>query len=74
MYVGLIFSVPGVTFDLDSFGFEVLICGSSAKHNVAPKKAKRQQSSRFYFHEADRIWISIFRQHFFVSLTNNLDS
>jgi hypothetical protein len=38
MYVGLILSVPGVTFDLDSFGFEVLICGSSAKHNAAPKK------------------------------------
>jgi hypothetical protein len=38
MYVGLIFSIPGVTFDLDSFGFEVLICGSSAKHNAAPKK------------------------------------
>src|SRR5882762_6554178 len=38
MYVGLIFSAPGVTFDLDSFGFEVLICGSSAKHNAAPKK------------------------------------
>src|SRR6267154_5103738 len=36
MYVGLIFSVPGVTFDLDSV--EVLICGSSAKHNAAPKK------------------------------------
>ena len=58
MYVGLIFSVPAVTFDLDSFGFEVPICGSSAKHNAASKKAKRQnQSSRFYFHEADRIWI-----------------
>src|SRR5882724_977099 len=38
MYVGLTFSVPGVTFDLDSFGFEVLIGGSSAKHNAAPKK------------------------------------
>jgi hypothetical protein len=38
MYVGLTFSVPGVTFDLDSFGFEVLIRGSSAKHNAAPKK------------------------------------
>jgi hypothetical protein len=38
MYVGLTFSVPGVTFDLDSFGFEVLIRGSSGKHNAAPKK------------------------------------
>jgi len=38
------------------------------------QKAKRQnQSGRFYFHEADRIWISISRQHFFVSRTNNLD-
>jgi hypothetical protein len=39
MYVGLIFSsVPGVSFDLDSSSFEVPICGSSAKHNAAPKK------------------------------------
>jgi hypothetical protein len=38
MYVGLTFFVSGVTFDLDSFGFEVLIRGSSAKHNAAPKK------------------------------------
>src|SRR4030095_9823084 len=38
IYVGLIFSVPPVTFDLDSFGFEVLICGSSAKHHAFPKK------------------------------------
>ena len=38
MYVGLTFSVPGVTFDLDSFGFEVVIRGSSAKYNAAPKK------------------------------------
>src|SRR5262249_7301730 len=38
MYVGLAFSVPGVTFDLDSLRFEVLVCGSSAKHNAAPKK------------------------------------
>src|SRR6185369_10913968 len=35
MYVGLAFSVPGVTIDLDS---AVLACGSSAKHNAAPKK------------------------------------
>ena len=38
MYVGLIFSVPAVSFDLGSFSFEVSICGSSAKHNAAPKK------------------------------------
>src|SRR4030095_13555741 len=35
MYVGLAFSVPGVSIDLDS---AVLACGSSAKHNAAPKK------------------------------------
>src|SRR5215470_11151505 len=38
MYVGLAFSVPGTTFDLDSLGFEVLACGSLAKHNAAPNK------------------------------------
>jgi len=38
MYVGLAFSVPGVTFDLDSLTFEVLACGSSAKHSAVPKK------------------------------------
>jgi hypothetical protein len=38
MYVGLIFSDPGVSFDLDSFSFEAPICGSLAKHNTAPKK------------------------------------
>src|SRR5215471_19290517 len=42
MYVGLIFSVAEVSFDLDSFSFEVSICGSSAKHNTAPK----QQSAK----------------------------
>src|SRR5215471_13650309 len=41
-YVGLIFSAPEVSFDLDSFSFEVPICGSSAKHNTAPK----QQSAK----------------------------
>ena len=38
MYVGLVFSIPEVSFDLDSFSFEVPICGSSAKHNTAAKK------------------------------------
>src|SRR5215471_552569 len=38
MYVGLIFSVPEVSFDLDSFSFEVPIRGSSAKHDTAPKQ------------------------------------
>jgi hypothetical protein len=38
MYVGLTFSVPGASFDLDSSSFEVAICGSSAKHKPAPKK------------------------------------
>jgi hypothetical protein len=38
MYVGLAFSVPGLTFDLDSLRFEGLACGSSGKHNAAPKK------------------------------------
>src|SRR5215471_6144090 len=38
MYVGLTFSMPEVSFDLDSFGFEVPICGSSAKHSTASKK------------------------------------
>src|SRR5262249_6846700 len=38
MYVGLIFSVPDVSFDLDSFRFDVPACGSSAKLNSVPKK------------------------------------
>src|SRR6476661_3400682 len=38
MYVGLAVSVPGVAFDFDSLKFEVLACGSSAKHNAVPKK------------------------------------
>src|SRR6476619_375619 len=38
MYVGMIFAVPGVRFDLDSFSFEVPTCGFSAKHSAAPKK------------------------------------
>ena len=38
MYVGLIFSVPGVSFDFDSPSFEVSICGLSPKHKAAPKK------------------------------------
>src|SRR5438045_6467046 len=38
IYVGLTFSVRAVTFDLDSFGFEMLICGSLAKHDAAPTK------------------------------------
>src|SRR5262245_15020360 len=38
MYVGLAFSVPEVSFDLDSFEFAVATCGSSAKHNAVPKK------------------------------------
>ena len=41
MYVGLIFSLLGVSFDLDSFGFEAATCGS-AKHNASPK----EQSAR----------------------------
>lgn len=38
MYVGLVFSVAGVSFDLDSSSLEAPICGSSAKHNAVPKK------------------------------------
>src|SRR5215475_6585118 len=38
MYVSLTFSVPEVSFDLDSFRFEVPACGSSAKDQAAPKK------------------------------------
>jgi hypothetical protein len=49
MYVGLIFSVPGVTFDLDSFGFEALICGSSAKHDAVPKSKAPKSIQSFFF-------------------------
>src|SRR5262245_56826549 len=38
MYVGLTCSVPEVSFDSDSFRFEVPACGSSAKDQAAPKK------------------------------------
>jgi len=48
MYVGLTFSIPEVGFDWDSFGFEVAICGSSAKHNAAPKK-QRAKINPFVF-------------------------
>jgi hypothetical protein len=36
--VGLIFSVPATTFDLDSSGFELASCGLSARHSTVPKK------------------------------------
>ena len=48
MYVGLIFSVPEVSFVLDSFSFEVLICGSLGKHNAAPKKQSAKMNSAVF--------------------------
>jgi hypothetical protein len=37
----LIFAVPGVIFDLDSFSFQVPICGSSAKHSAALEEHRK---------------------------------
>src|SRR5438045_6500859 len=57
MYVGLIFSVPAVTFDLDSFGFEVPICGSLAKHNAAPKQSAKINPVVFVFMTESNLYL-----------------
>src|SRR5947207_12723648 len=72
MYVGLIFSVPAVTFDLDSFGFEVPICGSLAKHNAAPKQSAKINPVVFVFMTESNLYLH-FSSTFLCSRTKNLD-
>src|SRR5215475_1142040 len=69
-YVGLTFSVPGVTFDLDS---AVLVCGSSGKHNAAPKKQSAKINPVvFVFMRRSNLDLH-FPSTFLCSRTNNPD-